>query len=140
MGCGQTQQIDRGMRRLHRHLLNALKWEYSLALMLPIAKWTHTPLTHTHMHTQPPCTRIPHPHTRTVSQSSLCEYMNTVNCSDRVNYSVRFQATKHQKCFMASCVCVNMEIRRLGLAQPGSGYDTFPGAAVIVVYFSYVFN
>lgn len=91
-----------GMRRLHWRLLNALKWEYSLALMLPIAKWTCTPPhTHTHMHT---ASVHPYPTpTHTVSQLNQCEYMNTLNCSDRVNYSVLYQATKHQNALWLPC-------------------------------------
>lgn len=116
-----------GMRRLHRRLLNALKWEYTLALMPPITKWTCNP-PHAHSLSAP----ISHPpHAHTVSQSSQCEYMNTVNCSDRVNYSVCYQATKHQKSFMTSCECEYGD--QEGLVQPGGRYGTYPGAAITAV-------
>ena len=79
--------------------------------MPPIAKWTRTPplLAHT-LHA--PMSQPPH----VVSQSSQCEYMNTVNCSDRVNYSVCYQATKHQNALWLPTT-VNMEIWWLGLVQ-----------------------
>lgn len=66
-----------GMRRLHWQLRNTLKREYSLALMAAIAEWT--------------CPPNP---SLISSQSSQCEYINTVNCSDRVHYSIKPQNIK----------------------------------------------
>lgn len=68
------------------------------------------PPPHTHARTASvhPYPTLP---THTVSQSSQCEYMNTVNCSDRVNYSVCDQATKHQNALWLP-VSVNMENSR----------------------------
>lgn len=71
---------------------------------------THPPLLAHTLHA--PVSQPPH----VVSQSSQCEYMNTVNCSDRVNYSVCYQATKHQNALWLPTT-VNMEIWWLGLVQ-----------------------
>lgn len=103
-----------GMRRLHRHLLSALS---VVKLWCFLSLNGHAPPPTTHVPSLHPYPTPHHTHTHTVSQSSLCEYMNTVNCSDRVNYCVCYQATQHQNALWLP-VSGNMEIRKCGAVRP----------------------